>query len=111
DAPEILEELAARMPPGWRKVPNGPVDLLYSIRLGRAATRPGVRPFHLLYGGVARIARSHELLDILETLESDAQLSVAEFARQRLFVHAGVVGWKGRAILLPGRSLAGKSTL
>jgi hypothetical protein len=32
-------------------------------------------------------------------------------ARDRVFVHAGVVGWQGRAILLPGRSMAGKSTL
>lgn len=28
-----------------------------------------------------------------------------------LFVHAGVVVWKSRAILLPGRSFAGKTTL
>jgi hypothetical protein len=27
------------------------------------------------------------------------------------FLHAGVVGWQGRAILLPGRSLSGKTTL
>jgi hypothetical protein len=27
------------------------------------------------------------------------------------FLHAGVVGWRGRAILVPGRSLSGKTTL
>ena len=32
-------------------------------------------------------------------------------ARPRLFVHAGVVGWNGEAILLPGRTHAGKSSL
>ena len=26
-------------------------------------------------------------------------------------MHAGVVGWQGRAILIPGRSMSGKSTL
>jgi hypothetical protein len=36
---------------------------------------------------------------------------VAEVSPQRLFVHAGVVGWQGRAILIPGRSHSGKSTL
>jgi hypothetical protein len=36
---------------------------------------------------------------------------VAEQARERVFVHAGVVGWRGKAILLPGRSYTGKSTL
>jgi hypothetical protein len=39
------------------------------------------------------------------------QLVVAEQARGRVFVHAGVVGWRGRAIVIPGRSLSGKSTL
>ena len=32
-------------------------------------------------------------------------------ARRRLFVHAGVVGWRGRAIVIPGASLSGKSSL
>ncbi|HLU37014.1 MAG TPA: hypothetical protein VKZ61_14710 [Thermomicrobiales bacterium] len=39
------------------------------------------------------------------------QMYVAEFATPYLFVHAGVVAWNGTAILLPGRSFAGKSTL
>src|SRR5262249_37215640 len=32
-------------------------------------------------------------------------------ARERIFIHAGVVGWHGRALLVPGRSYSGKSTL
>lgn len=32
-------------------------------------------------------------------------------APARFFVHAGVVAWKGRALILPGLSQAGKSTL
>src|SRR5205085_10523469 len=47
----------------------------------------------------------------LEAFESDLQLYVAATARRRLFVHAGVVGWRGRAVVLPGRSFAGKTTL
>jgi len=44
-------------------------------------------------------------------LESDLQRYVAEAAPRRLFVHAGVVGWRGRAIVLPGRTFTGKTTL
>jgi hypothetical protein len=36
---------------------------------------------------------------------------VAASSRERIFVHAGVVGWKGRALVVPGRSRSGKTTL
>ena len=42
-------------------------------------------------------------------LRQDIDSTVAR-ARQMLFV-CGVVGWRGRAIVIPGRSYAGKSTL
>ncbi len=41
----------------------------------------------------------------------DLHLSVALHSRAGVFVHAGVVGWNDHAILLPGRSRWGKSTL
>jgi hypothetical protein len=41
----------------------------------------------------------------------DLELWVAEHAAGMIFVHAGVVAIGGRAILLPGRSGAGKTTL
>jgi hypothetical protein len=47
----------------------------------------------------------------LERFESDLQLYVAEFARKRIFVHAGVVEWSNEAIVIPGRSHTGKTTL
>jgi hypothetical protein len=47
----------------------------------------------------------------LDAFESDVRLYVAERARRRVFVHAGVVGWRGRAIVIPGRSFSGKSSL
>ncbi len=44
-------------------------------------------------------------------LNSMLRLEVAEYAEGNVFVHAGVVGWKGSAIVLPGISFSGKSTL
>jgi hypothetical protein len=44
-------------------------------------------------------------------LESRAQHYVATVAEHVVFVHAGVVAWRGKAILLPGKSFSGKSTL
>lgn len=39
------------------------------------------------------------------------RIAVGEFAKEHVFVHAGVVGWKGKAIVIPGRSFQGKTTL
>ena len=39
------------------------------------------------------------------------RLTVAENAVDTVFVHAGVVGWRNRAIIFPGRSFRGKTTL
>jgi hypothetical protein len=39
------------------------------------------------------------------------RIVVAEHARDRVFIHAGVVAWKGRAIVIPANSFQGKTTL
>jgi hypothetical protein len=39
------------------------------------------------------------------------RLTVAEFAKAKVFLHAGVVGWNGKAFIFPARSFQGKSTL
>jgi len=64
-----------------------------------------------LYEDAARLARSKDTDPVLEALERDLQLYVAEWAHRRVFVHAGVVGWRGRAIVIPGRTMSGKTTL
>jgi hypothetical protein len=70
-----------------------------------------VRRLHLVYGNSELLSRSADLEAVLQSFESNVHLHVAEMARHRVFVHAGVVGWKGKAIVIPGRSFSGKSTL
>ncbi len=102
----ILERLVADLPPGARPVETEAVNRRWALRVAGVG-----RPLHevLVDGEVA--ARAPDLGEALERLHSDLRLYVAAHARRRLFVHAGVVAWRGRAILMPGRSLAGKSTL
>jgi hypothetical protein len=110
--PAALERLSAHLPPSWRPARVQVVERLYSLFAPAETARArGVKRFNLLYGDVLRLARTQELSEALEAFESDLQLYVASSARRRLFVHAGVVAWRGRAVLLPGRSFAGKSTL
>lgn len=49
--------------------------------------------------------------DLIESLGSQIRLTVAEFAVGHVFVHAGVISWKGKAIVIPGYSFSGKTTL
>jgi Rps23 Pro-64 3,4-dihydroxylase Tpa1-like proline 4-hydroxylase len=49
--------------------------------------------------------------EVLGKLRSAIDEAVALNSSAGLFIHAGVVGWRGRAIVIPGRSMTGKSTL
>ena len=108
---QLLGELPQRLPPGWKPASSTVVDRLYSIIAGGGGARSSVRRYNLLYVGSARIARSMSLDEVLDRLEDDVRLYVAEWSRRKLFIHAGVVAWEGRAIVIPGRSFSGKSTL
>ena len=109
--PEVLNRLPDVLPPYWKSARSPKVERLYSLVVGGDGPRPSVRRFNVLYANETRVARTMELGHALKALESDLQLYVAEGARSRLFVHAGVVGWRGQAIMIPGRSFSGKSTL
>ncbi len=109
--PEVMDQVMKLLPPGWKPGRYPVVDRLYSLVAGGATPRNNVKRFNLVYVGVGRLARSLDLNEALQILEADLRLYVAERARGRLFVHAGVVGWRGKAIVLPGRSFCGKSTL
>jgi hypothetical protein len=87
------------------------VDHLYSLVYGGDNHKSRLRRFNLAYWNFTRIARTAGFDEMLEAFESHLQLTVAEYAPRRVFVHSGVVGWKGRAILIPGLSYSGKSTL
>jgi len=120
----VLSQLPERLPPGWKPANISVVDRLYSIIVGggKAPVRdtagrgspPAARPARrvsLVYADILRLAQSLDITDVLESFESDLQLYVAEWAKRRLFVHAGVVGWRGKAIIMPGRSFSGKTSL
>jgi hypothetical protein len=47
----------------------------------------------------------------LDLIVDDVQRTLAHRADGVVFVHAGVVAWRGRALVLPGRSRSGKSEL
>jgi hypothetical protein len=109
--PAVLDRVRDLLPPGWEPCFSPLVEHLFSLRVGTVVPTTRARHFHLLYGGFTLHARSFDLAKVLHELEARLHLYVGEFASNRAFVHAGVVGHRGKAILLPGASRAGKSTL
>ena len=109
--PAALASACEHLPNEWQSIASPVVDRVYSIKIGSKDSRANGRRLNLLYGDDVRLARTSDLGGVFETLESDLRLFVAELAKHRVFVHAGVVGWKGQAIVIPGRSYSGKSTL
>lgn len=108
---DLLDTLADRLPPGSNTTSTEIVDHLYSLIEGRAKANSRIRPFSIAYANLERIARTRSVDEMLEAFATHLQLTIAEHAPRRVFVHAGVVGWRGRAIVIPGRSFAGKTTL
>lgn len=100
------------LPFGWRVVgdhePDAPVSVRYELLTG--ASR-GACPSYRVYAGVNLVADVRRLKDAARALAAHAELLVAECAPEYLFVHAGVVGWEGHAVVMPGVSFAGKTTL
>lgn len=108
--PDLLLRLRELIPYAWEPAGAAGVDRLYSLISGGRSSAGEHGPC-LLYVDGTRLAGSADVEDALLALELDLHQYVGEQARERLFVHAGVVGWGGRAIVLPGRPMAGKSTL
>jgi len=109
--PHHLKAMIERLPPGWKPGSTPVVDLIYSLLISNSASDARLRRFNLLYAGSARVARSLDADAVLTVFESDVQMYVGLQARRRIFVHAGAVEWKGRVIVIPGRSTSGKTTL
>lgn len=107
--PAVAGEVGRHLPPGSKREEFSDSGRVYSFVVededhsGRRRTA--------VYVDGALLTRCSTLHAALRLFESNEQLHVAEMAPEHVFVHAGAVGYRGRGILLPGRSFAGKSTL
>ena len=106
--PHLLNDVRNCLPPGWLRAPHERAGHVVSIVRDdgdEAAARTQV------FVRRRRILDTRYWSEALRCLESHIQLYVAEMAHDWIFMHAGVVAWRGKAILLPGRSYAGKTSM
>jgi hypothetical protein len=108
--PSFVNKIRDYLPPRWKFHESTNVDRLYSF-IVKGRSRPGFIPFRLLYGDAEKLGRTCHDTELLEAFESDLNNYIARTTRTNFFVHAGVVEWKGRAIVMPGPSSCGKTTL
>jgi len=111
DDPAIIEVMKNRLPPAARLLNGVSPFSLFTVKTKKKWWGFAKTQIYSVYADQLLVARTENLADALNELESQFHFDVALRALPFLFVHAGVVGWKGGAIVLPGRSGSGKSTL
>jgi hypothetical protein len=101
--PELLARARSLLPPGWTPTTSSSPGGHFSIaqRNGAYDVRVDDQPH----------AQPVDLDVALEVLDAQVRAYVALRAPERIFVHAGVVAHAGAAILIPGPSFSGKTTL
>ncbi len=93
------------LPFDWQATPPfGTIDRRYSV------AHTGENAWEIAIDDEPSITLSDAGL-ITEHIEGDLHHWLATYTREFLFVHAGCVSWRDRAIVIPGRSYAGKTTL
>lgn len=104
DSDRLLPEMLACAPLGTQQSAPGGADAQWFALLESTGSYRLVVDYEI-------VVQATELRPVLDRLTAALMVYVANNAPDRVFVHAGVVGWQGRALVLPGISFAGKSTL
>jgi hypothetical protein len=105
NAPELLPRVESMIPPGWRRRPRASAQQ----RLGLLDEGDDSYSIYRHDGVCIHDAPGREYA--LMMLDAQIQGHVALEAPEFVFIHAGAVADGQRAIVMPGRSFAGKTTL
>ncbi len=101
---EIERRIQNFLPNGIERIPYKNIEHFFWIKkYGKGE--------YVLYLNRKNIASSLNREGFFNFLISQIRLTVAEYAKNLVFVHAGAVGWKDKAIIIPASSYQGKTTL
>lgn len=102
--------LLDRLPPGAAPTSSKNNVRSYAFRT-LAPASPGDDVSYLLLADGRPLVRSSEPTSIADAFEENLKWLVAEHSPRRIFLRAGVVGWRDRAIIIAGGARSGKTTL
>ena len=104
--PELVDKIKKLLPLDSVFLEDGSaVDFLFSVVWDEE--KQGISEF---YRNAEKQICYGDFNERLDQLESHLRLTIAEFAPNLVFVHAGAVGWNEKAIIIPGSSFSGKTT-
>ena len=114
DDVSLVDSITKCLPPGCAHFSSDRVDRTYEFlntAPGWTAGHDPAGPYWYLLADRSLIWHTDDAGALCERFQADLELFLAARARTHVVVHAGVVGWRGRAIVIPGRSFSGKTTL
>lgn len=103
---KLVEILPNVLPNGWKEIEDSATDFIFTIIVQKRKSKKNV-----FYKNGELILENFSPENIWELIDSQIRMTVGEHSKDYVFIHAGVVGWKGRAIVIPGSSFSGKTTL
>lgn len=100
----LLPVVEAILPPGWQPSEEFPED-------GHVTLAGGPGGIYDVYVDNVLTAADITSEVAIHVVDAEVRAIVALLARERIFIHAGVVGVDDRALVLPAPSFSGKSSL
>jgi hypothetical protein len=101
---DVLDRLVALLPAGAKPCDPDTVDRRFIV----LTVGDGIWRYE---SGNGRSPMFPDLALVIPMLDGDLRRYVASSAPDRVFVHAGAVAYRGRAIVIPGQAFSGKTTL
>lgn len=116
DDASLLDRILTCLPPGRSADTSARVDRTYEVLRtapGLAARVPSDSSAgdRYLLADRSLVWQSSDADALCSRFQSDVEHFLAVRARTHAIVHAGVVGWQGRGIVIPGGYVSGKTTL
>lgn len=103
---KLKDGLPFLLPIDLKEIPIEAAEHIYSVYRSKSRRRP-----NLTYLGQEEVVRQAFNERKVDLIESQIRMTVAEFAEDFVFLHAGAIGYKGKAIIIPARSFSGKTSL